>query len=563
MYNKHKMDKKKESIRTDHYTDKTRLIIRLTALVTPVVLTAYGFFVRFGIIQIEHAPVNILIGNLDLYIICSVFLAFGIWQFIYPPTTKFRIIIQLIAYHVLLAPFIICISGITSPFLILWTLLMFSAYSYYPKRGFMVSTVCLAITIMINVLLWQQPTIENFTYGIIAIIVIYYVSSIIIKTVESNEVERAELNTAKAKEILQRDQALTIINNLTNAVFSTDMDGIIRVYNAASLSLLDTNKSLDGHFIDEVLPLSDQKNNKISLFEEFKRLKTVVRRDDLNFTFGDGEEMRLEVTYSPIRSNFNQSAKNTTYDGFIVIFSDITKAKSLEEERDEFISVASHELRTPITIAEGTISNVQVMIDHPDITTAMLKDSINVAHDQIMFLANMVNDLSALSRAERTTEEDEEDIDVKELAHKMIDKYSDDAKAKKLHLNLDLAPTVKTIHVNRLYIEELLQNLFTNAIKYTKKGSVSLIIERKPKKTKFSVKDTGIGISKSDQTKIFAKFYRSEDYRTRETGGTGLGLYVSAKLAQKLGTKISLISRLNLGSTFSFIIKDKEIEQIK
>jgi two-component system sensor histidine kinase BaeS len=65
------------------------------------------------------------------------------------------------------------------------------------------------------------------------------------------------------------------------------------------------------------------------------------------------------------------------------------------------------------------------------------------------------------------------------------------------------------------------------------------------------VKDTGIGISKADQAKIFQKFYRSEDYRTRETGGTGLGLYVATKLAKKLKCTIEMTSRLNHGSTFS------------
>jgi signal transduction histidine kinase len=69
---------------------------------------------------------------------------------------------------------------------------------------------------------------------------------------------------------------------------------------------------------------------------------------------------------------------------------------------------------------------------------------------------------------------------------------------------------------------------------------------------RFAVKDTGIGISRSDQDKIFNKFYRSEDYRIRETSGTGLGLYVSAKLSRKIGTKINLKSRLNYGSEFSF-----------
>ena len=107
---------------------------------------------------------------------------------------------------------------------------------------------------------------------------------------------------------------------------------------------------------------------------------------------------------------------------------------------------------------------------------------------------------------------------------------------------------------SRLYLEELLQNFITNAIKYTTQGSVTIIARSSAGKVMFSVKDTGIGISRSDQNKVFNKFYRSEDYRIRETGGTGLGLYVSTKLARKLHTTIELKSRLNHGSTFSFTL---------
>src|SRR5690606_15994222 len=97
-----------------------------------------------------------------------------------------------------------------------------------------------------------------------------------------------------------------------------------------------------------------------------------------------------------------------------------------------------------------------------------------------------------------------------------------------------------------------LQNLITNAIKYTKKGSVTVICKSAKGKVRFTVKDTGIGIARNEQDKIFNKFYRSEDYRIRETGGTGLGLYVSSKLAKKLKTQVELTSRLNHGSSFSF-----------
>jgi two-component system phosphate regulon sensor histidine kinase PhoR len=217
-------------------------------------------------------------------------------------------------------------------------------------------------------------------------------------------------------------------------------------------------------------------------------------------------------------------------------------------------------LRTPITVAEGSLSNLSVMLEHPNATPKMMKDGVKMAHEQVMFLANMVNDLSALSRAERGVGNDLEVIDVAELAKQLLEKYSHDAKAKDLRLDLDVAPKVGKVNTSRLYIEELLQNFITNAIKYTKKGGVKMIFENNHGVIKFTIKDTGIGISKTDQDKVFEKFYRSEDYRTRETGGTGLGLYVAAKLAHKLGTKIEMVSRLNIGSAFSFTLpeyKDK------
>jgi signal transduction histidine kinase len=245
--------------------------------------------------------------------------------------------------------------------------------------------------------------------------------------------------------------------------------------------------------------------------------------------------------------------------GYILILRDVTKQKSLEEERDEFISVVSHELRTPITIVEGTLSNVQVMMGQktqPD--RKSLTGALTTAHDQVLYLAKMVNDLSTLSRAERGIADEGEDIDITEMIHKLHDEYEKDATARKLHLNLDLAPKLGTIHVSRLYVEELLQNFITNAIKYTKEGSVTITAKQTKGIVRFTVKDTGIGISRGDQAKIFQKFYRSEDYRIRETSGTGLGLYVSAKLAHKLGTQINLTSRLNHGSSFYFELPAKD-----
>jgi signal transduction histidine kinase len=166
----------------------------------------------------------------------------------------------------------------------------------------------------------------------------------------------------------------------------------------------------------------------------------------------------------------------------------------------------------------------------------------------------MVNDLSTLSRAERGVASEIERIDVAAMAHDLYNEYLSEAEKAHLHFNLELAPKLGYVEASRLYLHELLQNFITNAIKYTKEGTITLKISTEKSNVIFEVIDTGIGISKSDQSKIFDKFYRSEDYRTRETSGTGLGLYVTCKLAKKMNTQIVLKSRLNHGSTFRFVL---------
>lgn len=436
--------------------------------------------------------------------------------------------------------------------------------THEPKfiKAFLFANLFMSIVLIIYAIYLQSNfagPINNAHTVIFYLILLICIILLIINTInlgfsKPQKMPKGKSQNIKSQETLQHDRTLTIINNMTDAVLSTDMNGIVRIYNAASLNLIDTNDSLNGKPIDKVLPLTDQDGNPVSIFSEFLKAKTTVKRDDVNFTFEDGEKIRLEITFSPIRSSYSRQQNASTRDGYIIIMRDVTKPKSLEEERDEFISVISHELRTPITIVEGTISNVQMMMDHPDVSQDTLKQAIVTAHDQVVFLANMVNDLSALSRAERGVGDSVENIDVTELAHKMMDKYTREAGARGLQLNLDLAPGVGSVLTSRLYLEELLQNFITNSIKYTKQGSVTIQFSAVDGQVKFAVSDTGIGISKTDQVKVFNKFYRSEDYRTRETGGTGLGLYVAAKLASKLGTKIQLTSRLNHGSTFSFTL---------
>lgn len=533
------------------YNQRAAQIVRYAGLTVPIVLVLYGVFIQYGVLVAPHYTNDIAFISIAL-----VWMLLSAWQFLAPSESRRTSAFRLASYHILASTYLLFVSGLSVPFTIFWVLLFVASNIYFSRRGLMLSVLAFIATvgadIIIELVAKSNPAV--IVNDLMVIISVLVTGLAVIAVGRTQEVDRSALTRSQAQESLQRDRILTIVNNLADAVLSTDKNGIIRVYNAASLNLLDTNDSLNGHHIDEILTVTDKDDNRVHLFDELLKSRGVAVRDDLHMTFDDDEAVRLEITYSPIRSSYSRSKDSEDHDGYIIIMRDITKAKSLEEERDEFISVVSHELRTPITIAEGTISNAQLILSRPDAKQEVLVESIKNAHDQVIFLAKMVNDLSTLSRAERGIADTTEEIEVRPLIDKLYNEYLPQAEAKKLHLNLDADTKLGTVSASRLYLEELLQNFITNSIKYTHDGSITLRAHLKKGVVEFAVTDTGIGIGKNEQKKIFQKFYRSEDYRTRETGGTGLGLYVASKLARKLGCSIELESRLNHGSTFSFTL---------
>lgn len=527
--------------------ERTAQVMRFAGLVVPLILFLYGVLIRYGLADSTHYA-----GDTLFFALMIPWLLLAFLQFLRPSTTWSGAGIRFTVYHLLSATYILFVSGFLAPITPTWILLFLASYAYFSNIGLRLSILFFIVVIEADCIL-HSSNVAILISDTLTLLSVLIVGLTAVAVARIQEIDGAELSRTKALESLQRDRILTIVNNLADAVMSTDEDGIVRVYNAACLNLLDTNVSLNGHHIDEIVKLYEGNDKQISLYEQLKKSRSVVIRDDLIMPIED-ETLRLEVTYSPIRSSYSRSKKAKPQDGYIVILRDVTKAKSLEEERDEFISVVSHELRTPITITEGTISNVQLMMERSDISQDILKEAIATAHDQIIYLSKMVNDLSTLSRAERGVADTPETIEVRGLVDDLYKEYAPQAEAKKLQFNLDLGTRLGEISASRLYLKELLQNFITNAIKYTREGSITLIVKRTEDTITFEVKDTGIGISKSDQTKIFNKFYRSEDYRTRETSGTGLGLYVAAKLSKKLGTKIKYQSRLNHGSTFGITL---------
>ncbi len=531
---------------------RTARIIRFTSLIIPPLLTAYTCLIQFSKIDTFRYPTE----NWVVLTIMIPWVIAGIIQFIFPIKYKRGAWLYLAVNHILVMLTLLFISSFSTSLTPLWTVLFLVSYIYFSKKGLWFSIVLLSLTSVLDSALHFSPGVFA-TNTVIAVGVI----ALGLTAVAIGRVQEINSRRSQAREALQRDRIITLVNNLADAILSIDATGIVRVYNAACLNLLDTNADLNGKHISEILRLRDKKGDLVDIMKDLKANRSVAVRDDVTLNLED-DILRIELTYSPIRSSYSgtKPTASTNQDGYILILRDITKTKSLEEERDEFISVVSHELRTPITIVEGTVSNLQIMLGRPDISEKLVKESLDTAHEQVLYLAKMVNDLSTLSRAERGVADTPETITVRGLVDDLYKEYAPQAEAKKLHFNLDLDTHLGHVNASSLYLKELLQNFITNALKYTKEGSMTLRVARDKNGITFEVKDTGIGISKSDQGKIFNKFYRSEDYRTRETSGTGLGLYVAAKLAKKLGTKIAFRSRLNHGSSFGFTLpleKDK------
>lgn len=527
------------------YTLDADDIIRKFGVIIPFIIFAYGILIQLKVISSASYS-----GLLTFALIVAGWLVLGIYQVIWPSKNASASLVRLGSYHMLAG--LSCLY-ISNHIMVLWPILTMATYIYFGKKGLRCNILALFIIIFIEVLL-HIGSLPSVIDSIVRFFAVSVTSLGLISVSQTHEIKQEKLYDSQLKESAERDRMAAIINNLTDAIISISLSGKIKVYNAATLNLIDTNKTLKGRSINLAFPLLDEKDKKVDFINELKSTKSFTQREDFYHKYPDGTRIRLSVSYTPIRRGFNKDKKAETHEGYIIIARDITKLKNLEEERDEFIAVASHELRTPIAIAEGSISNVIAMIDHPKATPGMLKHAISVAHDQVVFLASIVNDLSSLSRAEHGTSNSPENVDITELANTLIHRYSDEAKSKKLKLNLDLSPNLGSVFVSKLYIEELLQNFMTNALKYTKEGSIDIIIKKELGNVIFAVKDTGIGISKSDQANLFNKFYRSEDQRTHEASGTGLGLYIAMKLARQLCTEIKVSSRLNYGSTFSFAI---------
>lgn len=465
----------------------------------------------------------------------------GDWKIYHP---KY---IVLFIYHILAALFLVFLTPVFGPYFQLSILLLFASSYWYKWSGLLISFGVQTL-LMLAAASYQFNGIDQSTaIALLVRIVILAVIGLLftaISTRQSSDGEEVELRQSIS---FERTRLTSLINSMADAVIATNQKGQIVLYNGAALDLLNTNLSLENKYLQTLVTLFDEEGKEVDLITEGKKRDAVLKRDDLHFKGNDDQEINVYASVSPIRSGFTQEGDQ----GFIFVLRDITKQKTLDEERNEFISVTSHELRTPIAITEANISTALL----PNVSGGLnptAKQLLEQAHHNIIFLGDLVNDLTTLARAERNDLEVEvAKIDPLVLIQGLVQSYTAEANAKGLKLSVDGEAKARPISNSELYVHEILQNFLTNALKYTQKGGVTLAVQSTADGSAiFSVADTGIGIGTSDKKQVFSKFYRAEDFRTRKTRGTGLGLYITMKLAQRIKGRIWFDSVLNKGSTF-------------
>ncbi|MEO5499731.1 MAG: PAS domain-containing sensor histidine kinase [Candidatus Saccharimonadales bacterium] len=242
--------------------------------------------------------------------------------------------------------------------------------------------------------------------------------------------------------------------------------------------------------------------------------------------------------------------------GAIQLFRDITEELLLENAKDEFISIASHQLRTPATVVkqylgmilEGFVTNEEKMLE-----------MIRIANDQNNNQLEIINDLLKVAQIESNAiAPSYKETDIVEILQKIVISQQPHYDKRNIKLRLQPVNDPVVINVDPLHIQMVFENLIDNANKYSPPGTtVSLRITSTPSFITMSIKDQGVGIEASDIPKLFNKFSRINNPESL-VSGTGLGLYWARKLVELYGGKIGVRSELQKGTTFSVRLPRKK-----
>jgi len=230
--------------------------------------------------------------------------------------------------------------------------------------------------------------------------------------------------------------------------------------------------------------------------------------------------------------------------------------KKLDVKKNEFISIASHELQTPMTTIHGfsQLLNKKKVLNNPK----KRKKYLAIITSESERLSKLIKDMLDLSRIDLgTLKLNIETFDLTQLLKDMKFQMYQKIKEKGLKLNLKIDRNIPKMETDKEKLKQILINLISNATKYTEKGTITVEAHKQGRNIQFSVSDTGIGIPKKEFSKIFERFYQAGYSHRRRAPGAGLGLSVCKEFTEALGGKIWLTSKVGKGTTFYFTLPIK------
>ena len=339
----------------------------------------------------------------------------------------------------------------------------------------------------------------------------------------------------------ERNKTMAIIENLTDGIILLNKKKQIEIINSPATELFNIGKkeAIGKCFVD-LLDIENIPEIKKILIDK-DRIRNIYREEVATL---DG--LHLEITSVLLKDEIEEK-------GFLIIIHDVTKEKLIEKMKTEFVSVAAHQLRTPLSAIKWTIRMI-LDGDVGEINEEQreLLEQTYISNERMI---RLINDLLDVSRIEEgRLLYNQEDTQIEDVLDSVIEASQEMLRNKNMVLEVNKKETPK-VKIDKEKIGVVIQNLLENAIKYTEQGGkIKITLDNDEKNVIFKIEDSGVGIPKSQQDRIFTKFFRAENVTRMETDGTGLGLYTTKNIVQAHKGQIWFESEENKGTTFYFTI---------
>ncbi|MBQ4901139.1 cell wall metabolism sensor histidine kinase WalK [Paenibacillus sp. Marseille-P2973] len=355
----------------------------------------------------------------------------------------------------------------------------------------------------------------------------------------------SRLRDALAQNEEEKEKLASILTNMSDGVIATDDTGTVILMNRRASEMLRINGELDGG--TDIISLLHLTPEEREILKQGTMHSTILENET-----PEGDTFLIRVTFTPIHR------REIGIVGTIAVLQDVTEQEQLEASRREFVANVSHELRTPLTtIKSYTEALEDGAMEDPELGPKFA----SVIQNQTERMIRLVTDLLHLSRLDsKEAQLRKQPVSVMEMLEEVTDRFSFQMQEKGIKPTFFVGNGVGSAWVDRDQIDQVLDNLISNAMKYTPEGGTIAIEARlnDDGALAISVQDDGIGIPKKDLDRIFERFYRVDKARSRNMGGTGLGLSIAREIVKAHGGTISLQSDFGKGTKVTFMLPRHE-----